>query len=229
MRVSEVILEAEIIFLRMQPTNMRAIMFRRFCGFSAIGSRRMYPIAVNEGEGLKISQSADIYHTYTTRNVLAYQMTDALQKLHTNAILCRVALQATRMRHYSFATPQYANAFGGLPTHDSEGLRMATIKYLEKFDKKLWFDDPMQTIIDGTPCGGKMVDTTDAAGRVNGKQLIADDAVMSKLLKSLQALTDAAQNPLSPEVLLDYTTKVRAVEAILLSHPVASQLVGEKF
>jgi hypothetical protein len=186
----------------------------------------------NEGglQGLQISQPADIYHTYTTRNVLAYQMTAELQKLsRTNAILGRVALQATRMRHYSFATPQYDNAFGGLPTHDSEGLRMATIKYLEKFDKKLWFDDPMQTIIDGTPCGGKIVDTTDAAGRVNGKQLIADDAVMSKLLKSLQALTDAAQNPLSPEVLLDYTTKVRAAEAILLSHPVASQLVGEKF
>jgi hypothetical protein len=162
-------------------------------------------------------------------------MTVALQKLshtklsHTNALLGRVALQATLMRHYSFATPQYDNAFGGLPTHDSEGLRMATIKYLEKFDKKLWFDDPMQTIIDGTPCGGKMVDTTDAAGIVNGKQLIADDAVMSKLLRSLQALTDAAQNPIIPEVLLDYTTKVRKVEATLLSHPVASQLVGKKF
>ena len=183
--------------------------------------------------GLQISQPADIDHTYATRHVRAYQMTVALQKLsllsHRNANLNLGRVAVTQMRHYSFATPQYANTFGGLPTHDSEGLRMATIKYLEKFDRKLWFDDPMQTMIDGTPCGGKIVDTTDAAGRVNGKQLIADDAVMSKLLKSLQALTDAAQNPLSPEVLLDYTTKVRAVEAILLSHPVASQLVGETF
>ena len=51
----------------------------------------------------------------------------------------------------SFATTQYNSAFGDLPAHDSAGLRAATLKYLESFDKQLWFDDPMLTVIQGRP------------------------------------------------------------------------------
>ena len=48
----------------------------------------------------------------------------------------------------------------GLPEHDSAGLRAATLKYLENFDVRLWFEDPMQTIIDGVPCAGGGIVTT---------------------------------------------------------------------
>jgi hypothetical protein len=133
-------------------------------------------------------------------------------------------------RNYSFATAEYNSAFGSLPEHDTEGLRRETLKYLDSFDAQRWFDDPIQTIINGEPCAsaGMLVDTIDAAGRVNGKQLLADEATMERLIKTIQSLTDAASSPLSPQQQLEYATKIRAVEARLLAHDCASQLVGNQ-
>jgi hypothetical protein len=134
-------------------------------------------------------------------------------------------------RAYSFATSQYNSAFGELPEHDSSGLRTATLKYLEEtFDQQRWFDDPIQTVIDGQPAGstGSLLDTCDAAGRVNGRQLLADDATMEKLIAWMQTMTDAAKQKLSGATLNDLRSKIRDVETKLLSHQVASQLVANQ-
>ena len=47
----------------------------------------------------------------------------------------------------------------GLAEHDKAGLRKATLKYLDGFDKELWFRDPIQTIIHGKPIPGLRYDT----------------------------------------------------------------------
>ena len=137
------------------------------------------------------------------------------------------------LRLYHFGTSQYDSAFGSLPEHDSRGLREATVKYLETaFDGQVWFDDPIQTIIDGHAAGstasGKLVETYDAAGRVNGKQLIADDVVLDKVKAWMQSMSDAANESLPAALQAEYTSKMRAVEARLLSHEVACQLVGNQ-
>ena len=141
------------------------------------------------------------------------------------------AVHGSRIRRYSFATEQYNSAFGDLPQHDTAGLREATIAYMRAFEAQKWFDEPIQTIIHGVPCapaGETLQDTVDAAGRVNGKQLMADEATMEKLVESIATNTAAAHTPLPPHVLLEHSRKVRAIEQKLLSHAFASELVGNQ-
>ena len=75
---------------------------------------------------------------------------------------------------------------------------------------------------------GKLGDTTDAAGVVNGRQVTADDATFCTILKSIQAQTDAARETVTAEKLLDYRRKMRNIEQKLLHPMLACQLVGNQ-
>lgn len=49
-------------------------------------------------------------------------------------------------RGYHFGTAQYYAAFNDLPTADTAALRKATLEYLSSIDKKLWFNQPIQSV-----------------------------------------------------------------------------------
>lgn len=46
----------------------------------------------------------------------------------------------------NFASSKYASAFSGLPVPDTAALRQGALDYLEKFDTKVWYDDPVSTV-----------------------------------------------------------------------------------
>lgn len=52
------------------------------------------------------------------------------------------AWSSSRMS-FHFASQEYANCFVGLPQPDTKRLRASTLDYLDKFDSKLWYDEPV--------------------------------------------------------------------------------------
>ena len=57
--------------------------------------------------------------------------------------LARLAPRATRS--YNFASGQYNAAFGALPPVDRDTLRRDALAYVERFDARSWYDDPVAT------------------------------------------------------------------------------------
>jgi hypothetical protein len=49
-------------------------------------------------------------------------------------------------RGYHFGTAQYYAAFEDLPQADTVVLRKATLEYLNSFDDKLWFSQPIRSV-----------------------------------------------------------------------------------
>mmetsp|Transcript_9662 Transcript_9662/g.15121 ORF Transcript_9662/g.15121 Transcript_9662/m.15121 type:complete len:710 (+) Transcript_9662:156-2285(+) len=129
-------------------------------------------------------------------------------------------------RGYHWGTKAYFDCFP-TPQHvDTTAIRQATINYLRKFDASLWTSDPIQTSIAGVKAtGGKLVDTIDANGAVNGKQYIADEATFKSILNHIQNLVDEGQQGKQSE---DLRTAVRRVEAEILDVAHAAELVGNQ-
>ena len=44
---------------------------------------------------------------------------------------------------YNFASTGYADCFRDLPKPNTDALRASALAYLEKFDQKKWYDDPV--------------------------------------------------------------------------------------
>ena len=121
-------------------------------------------------------------------------------------------------RSYHFASPSYVSSFGEYPPVDVKTLRSDTVKYLENFDSKTWFDDPVCSLIRGQTIGaGESCDTIDAFGKINGKQILADSKTVDKLLEHVKNL----------DVGKDFRAEVRRIEARLLSQH-ASFLIGNQ-
>jgi len=91
------------------------------------------------------------------------------------------------------------------------------------FEPSNWFHDPICTIVNGVRyTGGKVVDTVDTNGVVNGKQIIADAAAYAAI--------EAAMRPkaLEHRGLFDQRVAVRRLETELLSPGNAAVLVGNQ-
>jgi hypothetical protein len=51
--------------------------------------------------------------------------------------------RSTSVGAYNFGSTGYADCFRDLPKPNTDALRAAALAYLEKFDKKKWYDDPV--------------------------------------------------------------------------------------
>eukprot|EP00320_Phaeocystis_rex_P004573 CAMPEP_0119062186 /NCGR_PEP_ID=MMETSP1178-20130426/5833_1 /TAXON_ID=33656 /ORGANISM="unid sp, Strain CCMP2000" /LENGTH=95 /DNA_ID=CAMNT_0007043451 /DNA_START=6 /DNA_END=290 /DNA_ORIENTATION=- len=84
------------------------------------------------------------------------------------------AAAANLCRCYNFASTQYNDAFdrAGVPEAGADfcnKLRADTIAYLDGFDPKAWYNDPVTTLLRGDALmGGVLEQTVDAFGSENG-------------------------------------------------------------
>lgn len=101
---------------------------------------------------------------------------------------------------------------------DVKTLRSDTVKYLENFESKAWFDDPVCTLIRGQALKkGDIVDTVDAFGNINGKQILATPEVVNQVVDHVKGLSPGK----------DYRAAIRRIEERLLSEH-AAFLIGNQ-
>jgi len=103
-------------------------------------------------------------------------------------------------RTFNFASSEYNNAVHGsspedkyhpvLPVPNFNDLRSRTLNYIDGFDKQVWFDQPIVSVLDGEKLyGGKTIDTTDAFGNVNGKIIHANKEEVEKLIAHINKIS----------------------------------------
>lgn len=121
-------------------------------------------------------------------------------------------------RWYHFGSSSYTAAFGEKPPVDVQRLRSSTVEYVEAFDPKTWHEDPVCSLMRGDRVpGGEEVDTVDAFGSVNGKQILATSAGVDAVISHVQQIA----------VGKDLRDAVRRIEARLLSSH-AARLIGNQ-
>ncbi|KAL7571969.1 hypothetical protein ACA910_001630 [Epithemia clementina (nom. ined.)] len=88
---------------------------------------------------------------------------------------------------FNFGTSEYASCFQGLPHPNPEDFRAAGLKYLdEQFDAEQWYKDPICSIVNGEalPHESDPVDTYNAMGQVNGRQVLATREQVENVIKA---------------------------------------------
>lgn len=121
---------------------------------------------------------------------------------------------------FHFASSDYTSSFRGVPIPDVPSIRQSALEYLEGFDSKTWFDDPISSLLNGKLLhGGKIVDTVDALGNVNGRQ----DYATAEQIQSLKSHIQTYQPPKK-----DYREEIRKVEQRLLSSEFCGFLIGNQ-
>ncbi|KAF4729866.1 hypothetical protein FOZ63_028870 [Perkinsus olseni] len=122
---------------------------------------------------------------------------------------------------YLFGTEAYLGCItADRDEADEAELRSQALEYINNFKENLWSEDPIVTIVAGEQLReGETVDTVNAFGKVNGKQILATQAVMDKVVKHLEALT-ASSSP------VDLREPMRKVEQKFLSGPGAGAIIG---
>jgi len=130
---------------------------------------------------------------------------------------------ARRVRHapvrsYNFASTQYVSCFGEHPAVDTSTLRANTLLYLAAFDTSSWYNDPVKTFVNGKTHGGTEVNTVDAFGEVNGKQLLGSSELVDEVISHIAGLSRART---------DLREQIRRIEAKLLSEHAAA-LIGNQ-
>jgi hypothetical protein len=105
-----------------------------------------------------------------------------------------------------------------LPIPDGVKLRKDTIAYLDQFDAKTWYNDPVTTIVNGNELThGNNIPTLDAFEFKNGKIKIANDAEVDTIIAHMKNFQPNR----------DYRESVRRVEAELFeTYPAA--LIGNQ-
>ena len=101
---------------------------------------------------------------------------------------------------------------------DAPKFRADTLRFLETFNAQQWHADPVQSLLQGKAQGGEAVDTIDAFGEVNGRQLLCSEASLNEVIAHCQSFTPSAHDLRGP---------IRAVEAVMLSTHAAA-LIGNQ-
>ncbi|EER13382.1 hypothetical protein Pmar_PMAR019434, partial [Perkinsus marinus ATCC 50983] len=122
---------------------------------------------------------------------------------------------------YLFGTEAYLECItADRPEADEAELRAQALDYIKNFKEGL-SEDPIVTIVTGELLrDGDTVDTTNAFGKVIGKQIVANQAVMDKVTNHLETLTASACTP------VDLREPMRRVEQKFLSGPGAGAIIG---
>lgn len=120
---------------------------------------------------------------------------------------------------YNFATAGYHSFFRPCGGFDSEGLRSAVLQKLADFDASSWHREPICTLLNGQRLGSAedvLVETVDAFGAVNGRQLLSPPSTVDLVLqhmRNFQAGTDLRE-------------PMRKIEDLLFSGELAAELVA---
>jgi len=88
----------------------------------------------------------------------------------------------------NFGSTAYASCLNDLPVPDKAALKSGALEYLDSFDPKLWYDDPITTILKGEKLKGgsdNTIETVDALGRTNGRQYFATPSEVAALKKHI--------------------------------------------
>ena len=129
------------------------------------------------------------------------------------------AISRVQVREYNFASSSYRACFPGQPTPDGAKLRAETLKYLAAFDPKIWYDDPVATIVDGRVYSdGSTHETVDAFLQTNGRQLLATPAEFDQIRAHVASWQ-------APEH--DYRDEVRRIEQVFLTD-YAGTIIGNQ-
>ena len=59
----------------------------------------------------------------------------------------RLFLNNQSIRHFNFASSQYASCFTEIPTPNVEKFKRDAIKYLDEFDNKTWYNNPVRCCV----------------------------------------------------------------------------------
>jgi len=131
---------------------------------------------------------------------------------------------------YHFGTKEYVACFETPAPVDGCKFRAAAVKYVKNFDPAAWGDrDPIRTVVAGRVYqGGEVVDTVDAAGKVNGRQVLADSEALAAVTDFMRSHTAAAATPRPLSSLILPTDAVRRVERVFLSEGHAAALIGNQ-
>jgi hypothetical protein len=139
-----------------------------------------------------------------------------MHRFTSRSIPARVAKQ---VREYNFASAAYAGCFGNLPHFDPTPLRIEAVKYIEAFDAKTWYEDPISTVLNGTILSeGTKVVTLNAFNEENGEMVHATASVVDSVISHMQTFSP-------PKT--DLRTELRAIEQELLTK-YAATLVGNQ-
>jgi len=125
-------------------------------------------------------------------------------------------------REFHFASKQFAKCLVDLPDPDMTKMRQDAIAYMEAFDPKSWYNDPIRTLIRGKPGdhlgeNGSTIKSIDAFSRENGVQIYSSSEEVDQVIAHLKQFT--------PEK--DYRDKARAIEDELLGKH-AGALIGNQ-
>uniref|UniRef100_A0A7S2WTZ2 Aldehyde dehydrogenase domain-containing protein n=2 Tax=Rhizochromulina marina TaxID=1034831 RepID=A0A7S2WTZ2_9STRA len=144
-----------------------------------------------------------------------------MQRAMFQRILGRHGYALTQRRGYNFGSNKYAAAFQTpRPPADVARLRAAAINYIEHFNKEEWFDSPVRTVVNGKHPEESQdaIDTVDAFGKVNGKQLLSSESVIDQVISHAKSFVPAKN---------DMRAEVRAIEAKFMSDH-AGFLIGNQ-
>lgn len=131
-------------------------------------------------------------------------------------------------RTIHFASSQYASCFGNLPkiqVDDIEFIRQCTIDYMKyKFDPNLWYHEPIVSLLKGKELKSDdnpvLIDTKDALGIVNGKQIHANRQEIELIKHHIMNYTSSYKDLRKP---------IRQIEYLLLHEPhYISTLIGNQ-
>jgi hypothetical protein len=122
---------------------------------------------------------------------------------------------------FHFASTEYASCFANLPSTDPEALRHEALRYLQDdFDPRIWHDDPIVSLVRGrplTPSDGDdhasqqvVVETFNALGQVNGKQILASESDLDTIAAHLSTYVPPPDHT-------DLRNPIRAIEHELLN------------
>ena len=121
----------------------------------------------------------------------------------------------------NFGSTSYASTFLNLPVPDTKALRTSALEYLKGFDSKLWYDEPITSILNGEKLAGDgtLIETKNALGKTNGQQYLASSEQVEALRKHIETYK-------SPYT--DLRPQMRRIETRLLGNEYAGFLIGNQ-
>mmetsp|Transcript_74875 Transcript_74875/g.216450 ORF Transcript_74875/g.216450 Transcript_74875/m.216450 type:complete len:710 (-) Transcript_74875:383-2512(-) len=123
---------------------------------------------------------------------------------------------------YNFASSGYHNFIRAGPNIDTDALRAETVKRIEAFDPRSWYDAPVETLLLGEALraeGDRVATTTDAFGKENGRQVLAAASSVDRVIEHARSFRIAQ---------VDQRSTVREIEDALFRGPLASELVANQ-
>eukprot|EP01064_Diplonema_japonicum_P036409 TRINITY_DN815_c0_g1_i3.p1 TRINITY_DN815_c0_g1~~TRINITY_DN815_c0_g1_i3.p1 ORF type:complete len:714 (+),score=238.62 TRINITY_DN815_c0_g1_i3:46-2187(+) len=131
----------------------------------------------------------------------------------------RAAARQTRAQ--GFGAGSFRSAFGKNPaTPEKAPYQAATLKLLDEFDAQTWYNNPVQTVINGQVVeGGSKVATIDAFGKENGSMIHGDGEVLAQLKAHLATIDTSCH---------DYRVEARQIEDRFTSVEFGPELIANQ-